>query len=199
MQEHEGNKIPTYVLIKSKGFLSFSHLLLPFHIKIKSFTVSLLTNYLCNQSSPNLHSSIYNLSIITICNMFHCFREKGERFDAEFQGTMSNHHFVLSCNHEISCNTTKVIRIWLTILRNSFKAKSATLSRWLDHWPLTKIHWKVFDNEVSLILEIFYLINNVEIKHFNSGSWDKVALWLTHFHFFMLWNRQLKKKSFFSN
>ena len=138
MQEHEGNKIPTYVLIKSKGFLSFSHLLLPFHIKIKSFTVSLLPNYLCNQSSPNLHSSIYNLMIIAFCNMFHCFREKGERFDAEFQGTMSNHHFVLSCNHEISyCmmqyhaipNHWKVIRIWLTILRNSFKAKSATLSR----------------------------------------------------------------------
>ena len=144
MQEHEGNKIPTYVLIKSKGFLSFSHLLLPFHIKIKSFTVSLLPNYLCNQSSPNLHSSIYNLSIITICNMFHCFREKGERFDAEFQGTMSNHHFVLSMKyHIVWCNTTQfqIIGRWPGFGWQSWETPSKSNLRHfpgdlaINHWP----------------------------------------------------------------
>ena len=144
MQEHEGNKIPTYVLIKSKGFLLFSHLLLPFHIKIKSFTVSLLTNYLCNQSSPNLHSSIYNLMIIAFCNMFHCFREKGERFDAEFQGTMSNHHFVLSMKyHIVWCNTTQfqIIGRWPGFGWQSWETPSKSNLRHfpgdlaINHWP----------------------------------------------------------------
>ena len=144
MQEHEGNKIPTYVLIKSKGFLSFSHLLLPFHIKIKSFTVSLLPNYLCNQSSPNLHSSIYNLMIIAFCNMFHCFREKGERFDAEFQGTMSNHHFVLTMKyHIVWCNTTQfqIIGRWSGFGWQSWETPSKPNLRHfpgdltIDHWP----------------------------------------------------------------